>query len=375
MTIKIAVIGTRGVPATYGGIEKHCEELYSRLIKRGYEVVIYARNYYVSNNIKEFKGIKIKNVATINIKGFETLIHSFFSTILATFSDADIIHFHAQGPTIFSWIPRLLAPKKIVGFTCHGIDWQRDKWNWLGRFTIKLGEISSAMFPHFKIAVSQYLVDYYRTKYNVQVQKIYNGVNIPVCQTLFTTNKHNLIPNEYFLFVGRLVPEKAPEIIIKAFKNLKTDKKFVIVGDSADTNTYVSELKNLAHGDNRIIFTSYLYGTDLEEIYSNALAYITASKLEGLPLTVLEAMSYSLPIIVSDIQPHTEIISLDKSIGFQFKVNDTLEAQKAIEKLLNLPSQNLELMGRSAKNVVSKHFNWDNVTNETLTVYEKYCVR
>jgi len=368
MALKIAVIGARGLPATYGGIEKHCEELFSGLARKGHEITVYSRNYYTNYN--EYNGIKIKKINVPNIVGFETLIYSFIAVLYATFSDVNIIHFHAQGPTLFSFIPKLLAPQKKLVFTCHGIDWQRDKWNFIAKTIIKLGEKASATFPHVRIGVSQSLIDYYRDKYNVPVQKVYNGINI---QSKLSLNKlkgkFNLEENEYFLFVGRLVPEKAPDILIKAFKNLQTAKKLVIVGDSAGTNDYVAYLKDLAKDDKRIIFTSYLYGEDLIEIFSNSLAYLSASRLEGLPITVLEAMSFSKPLILSDICPHLEPIAYDKNCAITFKTDNIQDCTGKIQYFLAKSQKEIEKMGKISHKIVSQHFIWDNIINKVEELY------
>ena len=232
MIIKIAVIGARGVPATYGGIEKHCEELYSRLVKIGCSVTLYARSFYTDKNIKEYKGINLINFDVMNIKGFETLYHSLISTIHATFSDVDIIHYHAQGPAIWSWIPKLFAPGKVIGFTCHGIDWKRSKWGLIARNVIKLGELASVRFTDFKIGVSHSLAEYYERKFGINLHNVTNGViDIPFSPLNKLKEKYGLEKDNYFLFVGRIVPEKTIETAIKAFRTINTDKKFVIVGD------------------------------------------------------------------------------------------------------------------------------------------------
>lgn len=367
---KIAVIGTRGIPATYGGIEKHCEDLYSVLCKEGYDITVYSRSYY-TDNIKEYKGIKIKRIPVINIKGFETFIHSFISTVIATFSDADIIHFHAQGPALFSFIPAIFSPNKLIAFTCHGIDWQRDKWNFIARNVIKLGEKASAVFPHVKIGVSSYLADYYRQKYSVNMGKVFNGVlpqpEIPLNKL---KEKFNLEEKDYFLFVGRLVPEKAPDILIEAFKGLDTDKKLVIVGGSASTDDYNSCLIESAKDDKRIIFTDYLYGEDLQEAYSNAIGYITASKLEGLPITVLEAMSYRLPCLMSDIEPHNEILEIDKTAFISFTTNDKEACTAAMKEFLNRSADDIEQMGVKAQEIVKTHFSWHEAAKKTSELYQ-----
>lgn len=370
--IKIAVIGTRGLPATYGGVEKACEELYSKFTENNYQVVLYARNYYTTKGKKEYRGIKLKTIPIINIKGLETFFHSFISTIMATFSDATVIHFHAQGPALFSFIPRLIAPNKLVVFTCHGIDWQRDKWSGIAKFVIKLGEKASALFPHVKIGVSQYLTDYYSQKYGIKMHTIPNGINISAPVEIKHINSNfGLNKKDYFLFVGRLVPEKAIDDLIKAFKLTKTDKKLVIAGGSAGTDDYVKELKNLAKDDKRIIFTSFVYGETLAELYSNAIAYVSASKLEGLPLTLLEAMSYKLPVILSNIEPHTEPLAYEPKAGMTFPVSNIEACKNAIETFLALEPDEQSAMGLDAKTTVIEHYNWQNAYLTTLSAYKQ----
>jgi len=371
MTKKIAVIGIRGIPATYGGIEKHCEMLYSIMVNHGFDVTVYARGYYFDKKISEYNGIKIKTIPIINIKGFETFFHSFITTILAIFSDADIIHFHAQGPTIFSWLPRIFAPEKLIYFTCHGLDKDRAKWGKLAKFILTLGEIASAKFPHCKIGVSDDIKKYYESKYKIQMHKIFNGVLIPEPEKLNKSKRFNIEPNEYFMFVGRLVPEKAVETIIEAFKKVSTDKKLLIVGDSAGTDDYVKYLKDLASNDERIIFTSYVYGSELAELFTNALAYISSSKLEGLPLTILEAMSFSAPVILSDIPPHLEILNQGYNVGHSFEVNNIDSCKNSIEKMLSFSDNELKEMKKNAKQLVEDVFNWEKVSLQTIKVFNE----
>lgn len=370
--MKIAVIGPRGIPATYGGIEKHCEELYSELVNLGYEVTLYARDYYTVPLINEFKGIKVKNIKVINVKGFETLLYSFISTILATFSDVDIIHFHAQGPAIFCFIPKLLSPKKRVGFTCHGIDWQRDKWSFFAKKTIQLGEFCSAKFTDFRIMVSNNLQEYYLNRYQVTSEVIYNGITkLPKIPLNEDKRKLDIVENSYFLFVGRLVPEKSTETIIMAFKKLVTDKKLVIVGDSAGTNTYVNYLKTLSKSDKRILFVGYKFGEDLIQLYSNALAYISSSRLEGLPITVLEALSYTLPLLLSDIPPHKEILDLDRRIGIMFKTDDIDDCLIAIKNMIDKKPLEYEGLESITSELIDQYFNWQKIALKTKVIYEK----
>ena len=313
------------------GFEKICEELYPRMLALGYDVTVYCRSYYVPKELQQtgkptFNGVGLKVIPMLPIRGLETFIYAFLATVQATFSDADVIHFHTQGPTLFSAIPAWLAPDKAIVYTCNGIDWQRDKWGRIARWIIRSGEQASAKYPHVKIAVSDSLIEHYQTTYpGLEMRNIPNGVfplpAVPLEEGL--TDKNNdwgLVSGRYFMFCGRLVPEKAPENLIKAFLEIDTDAKLVIVGDSADTDDYVASIKAMAKHDSRVIFTGYQYGEALQALFSNALAYVTASKLEGLPLTLLEAMSFGLPIGVSNIGPHTEVLARSPKCGMSFDV-------------------------------------------------------
>jgi glycosyltransferase involved in cell wall biosynthesis len=368
--MKIAVIGTRGIPATFGGIEKHCEELYSQLAEIGNEVVIYCRKGYVSDLMFEYKGIKLVPLNTINSKSWDATFHTFWALCHAIVSDADLIHFHAQGPCIFSWMPKIFAPNKKMVFTCHGIDWQRNKWNFLASSVIKLGEIFSARFFHCHIGVSSTLEKYYKNQYNLNMITIYNGTAINDYISLNTMKKkYGLSKGEYFLFVGRLVPEKAPHRLIKAFKEIDTAKNLVIAGGSSMTNDYEEYLKNLAKDDSRIIFTSYVYGEDLQELYSNAFAYISASELEGLPLTLLEAMSYKLPCLVSNIAPHVEVIGENNRYGYLFDLDNPDDLRFKLIDLLTKNENDLNDIRNNAFDIIQRKYNWKNAAYKVQKAY------
>lgn len=369
--LKVAVIGSRNMPANYGGVETACEHLYTRLVEQGMQVVTYCRSESFKFEKLYYKGVEVINFPVPEIPGIATFLHCFLATILASFSDADIIHFHAQGPALFSWIARLLAPNKKIGFTCQGRDWQRDKWGKLARTIIKQGELHSARFTDFRIMVSDDLKAYYQTHYQVESVRIPNGVFLSKKVPLKNLSaQFGLEKDKYLLFIGRLVPEKAPDILIEAFNQLDTDLKLVIAGDSPETPEYVSHLKLLAQDNPNIIFTSYLRGRDITEVYSNALAYISPSKLEGNPITALEAMSYGLPIVVSDIPPHEEILSFyRKPFLRSFKANSISDCRQALSALAAMPVNALKEIGQESQQVVKKHFSWDTIADETRSVY------
>ena len=368
--MKIAVVGTRGVPASFGGIEKTCEELYSRIVKMGHGVTIYARQGYIGKNIKEFSGINIKPLWTFRSKYLEATFHTFWALLHVIFSDADIIHFHAQGPCIFAWIPRIFAPKKKLIFTCHGLDWQRDKWSPLAQSIIRIGEIFSAKLFETQLVCSKALKKYYKDNYGVESIVLTNGANITQSkQSELIKEKFGLNHKDYILSIGRLVPEKAPHKLIEAYKNLKTDKKLVIAGGSSATDDYVDYLKKLAKDDERIIFTSYLYGDELVEIYSNAYLYASTSELEGLPVTLLEAMSYSLPALVSGIPPHFEVIEENEKYGYLFSCNEVSEIQNKLEFVLNKSEEELINKGIKGQEKIKTLHNWDNISKKLELAY------
>jgi glycosyltransferase involved in cell wall biosynthesis len=289
----------------------------------------------------------------------------------AVFSDAEIIHFHAQGPCLFAWLPKLVAPNKKLVFTCHGIDWQRDKWNPAAKAVIRIGELFSASMFDSQITVSKSLEAYYKTKYNVNSITIVNGVNLNSKKTAeLIKEKFNLDEKGYLLSVGRLVPEKAPHKLIEAFKKIKTDKKLVIVGGSASTDEYENYLKNLAKDDKRIIFTSYLYGDDLVEMFSNAYLYVSTSELEGLPITLLEAMSYGIPTLVSPIPPHIEILGKNEEYGYLVDSDKPEFIQRKLEILLNQPEIDLINKGLKGQEKIQARHNWQKIARKLEIVYK-----
>jgi glycosyltransferase involved in cell wall biosynthesis len=364
---RIAVIGSRGIPATYGGVEKAVEELYAELARRGYDVTVYGRKYYLPEGLTNYRGVKVKQLFVPNIRGLEAFLHSFISTVYAINSDADVVHFHAQGPTLFSALVRWLAPDKQIGFTCQGIDWQRDKWGKVARFIIRSGEKASAKFPHFRIGVSQYLCDYYAKQYQVPMVRIPNGVTMPGCSLKpDTVLPLGLKPGRYAMFCGRLVPEKAPDQLIKAFSQVKGDVQLAIVGDSAGTDDYTQQLKQLAAGDPRIVFTGYQYGDTLQQLFANAWCYATTSKLEGLPLTLLEAMSFGLPVVVSDIGPHVEATRMDSRCGLEFAVGDVDAATQALQTVFDWTPEQRDIASQASIQTVKDHFGWPGIADKTI---------
>ncbi|MFH0994379.1 MAG: glycosyltransferase family 4 protein [Pseudomonadota bacterium] len=365
----IAVTGFRGVPATWGGIEHHCENLYSRLAEKGYDITIYARSYYVPKGMTRYKGLKIKRLPTLNFKYTDALLHTLTSIVHILFTNPDIVHIHGIGPCFFSWMPRIFRPRMKVFFTCHGLDWQRKKWPGWASSLIYLGELCAIFFAQYRIVVSRELQNYFHSEHGVEAVYIPNGMTPLARRTPNLIKEWNLSVRNYFLCVGRMVPEKRLEDIIKAYLLKPRKSSLVIVGDNAASGQYMKGLRKLAENNASIIFTGYQFGATLEELFSNTLAFVAASELEGLPITLLEALSYGAMCVTSDIGPHREVT--ESLQGQSFPVGDIQALSTCLDLVETLTEHRLDDFKQTAISLISSRFNWDMACGEHDRLYQK----
>lgn len=371
--LTIAMLGHKRIPSREGGIEIVVEELSTRMVQNGNSVICYNRSgHHVSgkefdgNALKEYKGVKLKLVYTINRKGLAAMTSSFFGALCCAFSKYDIVHFHAEGPCAMLWIPKIFGKRCVA--TIHGIDWQRAKWNGFARRYIKFGEKVAVKYADEIIVLSKGIQKYFMDSYERKTVFIPNGVSQPVlCRPLLIKAKFGLDKDEYILFLGRLVPEKGITYLIEAFKKVKTDKKLVITGGSSDTEAFMQELKELSRGDDRILFTGFVQGQMLEELYSNAYIYTLPSDLEGMPLSLLEAMSYGNCCLVSDITECTEVVE-DKAMIF--KKSDVADLQHKLQYACENPEEVYKLKNQ-ATDFICRKYSWNDVVRQTLELYQK----
>lgn len=369
--LKIAMLGHKRIPSREGGIEVVVEQLASRMVELGNTVVCYNRKgHHVSgkefdtNKLAEYKGIKLKSVPTLDFKGLAAMSSSFFAALAAAFDKSDVVHFHAEGPCAMMWIPKLFGKRCIA--TIHGLDHQRAKWGKFARKYIMFGERIAVKYADEIIVLSKCVQDYFRDTYGRETKFIPNGVNRPTIRKAdLIKEKFGLEKDGYILFLGRIVPEKGLRYLVEAFKKIDTDKKLVIAGGSSDTDEFLLELKEMSKGDNRILFTGFVQGQLLEELYSNAYVYTLPSDLEGMPLSLLEAMSYGNCCLISDIDECTEVVG-DNAVVFRKGDVDDLR-----DKLKNL-IDNSRMVGEykiaTGEYIVEK-FNWNDVVSKTLQVY------
>lgn len=372
--MKVAMIGHKVVPSRRGGIENVLTTLCPMLVEMGLDVTCYNRssdkveNEYVGT-VKDnmYKGVKIKNAPTLNVRGFAAMIASFTAAISASFKKYDVIHFHAEGPCAALWIPKLFGKKCIA--TVHGLDWQREKWGkgFASRY-IKFGEKILAKYADEVIVLSEAAYNYFKETYGRETVIIHNGISRPQRKEAeLITEKYGLKKDEYISVVSRLTAEKGIHYLIDAYCSIDTDKKLVIAGDTSDTDDYVRMLKEKAAGNPNIIFTGFVSGDLLCEIYSNAYISVLPSDLEGMSLCLLEALAYGNALLCSDIPENTSVAD-DKAMYFE-KSNVEDLAQKL--KSLCDDSELVEKLRDGADEYILNKYNWQNVADATCKLYEK----
>ena len=371
--LRVAMLGHKRIPSREGGIEIVVSELASRMTSKGCEVTCYNRKghhvsgaSFDSEKLKSYNGVRLKEVFTLDKKGLAAMTSSFFASVRAAFGKYDVVHFHAEGPCAMLWLPKLFGKRCVA--TIHGLDHQRAKWGRFASFYIKSGEKCAVRRADEIIVLSENVQNYFLSTYNRETKFIPNGVSKPqLIEAEEITQRFNLHKDEYILYLGRLVPEKGITYLIEAFKNTETDKKLVIAGGSSDTAEYEQQLRELAKDDSRILFTGFVQGRTLEELYSNAYIYVLPSDLEGMPLSLLEAMSFSNCCVTSDIPECAEVLG---DYGVTFKKSDVSSLQNTLVKLV----ENAELVNdykAKASEYITSRYNWDNVVEETLKLYKK----
>ena len=370
---KIAMFGHKRW-SREGGVEIVVKELCTRMAQKGCEVTCYNRSghhvsgaEYDSVDATEYKGITQKYVPTIEKKGLAAVSSSFFAALCSSFGKYDVVHIHAEGPAFFSCLPKMLGKRVVV--TIHGIDWQREKWqSGFGSKFIRQGEKNAVKYADEIIVLSKGVQEYFKETYGRETHFIPNGVNRPqIRKANLITEKFGLKKDSYILFLGRLVPEKGIRYLVEAFKNVNTDKKLVIAGGSSDTDSFMAELKELAKDDDRILFAGFVQGEMLDELYSNAYIYTLPSDLEGMPLSLLEAMSYGNCCLVSDIPECAEVVE-DKALIF--KKSDVEDLQEKLQDACDHPEMVMR-MKKQAADFICEKYNWDEVVKETMKLYRR----
>lgn len=369
--MRIAYIGQKGLPTKFGGIERHVESLATGMAENGHDVFVYTRPWYTDKELKEFNGVNLISLPSLKTKNLDAISHTFLASIHALFKDFHIIHYHGVGPALMAWIPRIFKRKAKVIITFHCKDALHEKWGPIARFFLRLGEFFAVKFADETITVSETLKKYCFEKYKAETTFIPNGTTMPdIVGENIINEKFGLKSGDYIFIAVRLVRHKRLDLLIKAFKKIKTDKKLVIAGGSAFTDEYVKELKKTAADDPRIMFTGYQSGEALEQLFSNAMIFAHPSDLEGLPITVIEAMSYGVPVLVSDIPEQLELIPEDLRPQLTFKRGSAEDLEAKLRKLIENKNW-LPMIGQRLREDVREKYNWKKITNETEKFYQE----
>ena len=368
--MKIVVTGTRGIPNIMGGVETHCEELFPRIAARGFDVTVIRRSSYVRDSLTEWKGVKLVDINCPKKKSFEAIIHTFRAINEAKRLRAGILHIHAIGPALLVPYAKMLGMKVV--FTHHGPDYDRDKWGFAAKTMLKLGERMGCMFADEVIVISDVIRDLIKRKYNrtQHVHLIYNGVSQPeVCDFPEYFHELGIEKGKYILGMCRFVPEKNLHHLVAAYckikneqlksKNSSDDIKLVLSGDTDFEDDYSRNLKEMAR-KNGVILTGFIKGRKLQSLLTNCRCYCLTSSHEGLPIALLEAMSYGVKVIVSNISANLEV-GLDKEDYFPVGNVDALA-----DKLKTVIEQSLQHV-----NYDMKKYDWGKIADQVAEVYNE----
>ncbi len=364
--MKIAMIGQKGMPATYGGVERHVEELGARLVGMGHEVTAYCRKHYTENE-GEHRGIRLRVLPSIATKHLDAISHTALAVAHAVRHGFDVIHFHAIGPAGLSFVPRILPRRRpAVVATLHGLDWRRRKWNAFARWCLRRSAWVATHFPHRTIVVSKLMADYFAARGRKTIH-IPNGVEAPDPQPIDELARFGVRQGGFILWVGRFVPEKRVEDAIAAFKGFPVHTRLLLAGPFDETDPYVAVLLRQAGRDPRIIFSGGLYGRAKSEALANAAAVVQTSEMEGFPIALLEGMRYGRPVIASDIPEHLEAVDPGGN-GFIYPVGNVAALRERIAWVL-AHADEAAAAGRLAARDATR-YDWDNIARETAAVYE-----
>ena len=354
--MRIAILGTRGIPASYGGFETFAEHLSTRLVARGHEVTVYCRAHYVSPRQLEYHGVRLKVLPTIRHKYFDTVVHTFLSAIHAVSGryDAVLICNCANAP--FSPILRLTGTP--VAINVDGLEHKRKKWSWLARRYYRFAEYLSTLLPNEMVTDAQVIQDYYLARHNAPSTMIAYGSEVERRPNRDTVRKWRVEPNRYVLYVSRLEPENNAHLVIEAFKKVRTAYRLLIVGDAPYAEQYINSLKASARGDKRIIFTGFVFGQDYRALQQNAYCYIHATEVGGTHPALLEAMGYGNCVLTLATPENMEVVG---EAGVPYI--DEFDLAEKLKRVLRDGSL-VQAYRHRAQQRIQKHYDWETVVDQ-----------
>ena len=363
--MNIAMIGHKRIPGREGGVETVVEMLSSRLSEQGHHVTAYNRARRGEKILRQYKGVRLKRVPTINRKHLDAPVYSLLATLHALFGGYDVLHYHAAGPCLMLWLPKLLGCRTVA--TLHGLDWQRAKWGRIASWFLRLGERSAVRHADEVIVLTESMQAYLAAQYGRKSHVIPNGVETPdLCPSAAPLARFGLMPGEYVLFLARLVPEKGLHTLLDAFADVHTNLRLAVAGEGTHTAVYERTVRAKGAGDGRVVFTGFVEGAEKAALYHYTRAYVLPSEVEGQPLALLEAMSHGCPCLVSDIDANRDAC---QGFAHTFRQGDAHSLRQALQSMLDNPPLHTPEEIRTA--VFSRH-DFSIITERTLQVYATY---
>ena len=357
--MKIAILGTRGIPANYGGFETFAEECAAGLTVRGHEVTVYCRSHYVPKSMRQFRGARLVVLPTLKWKYSDTVIHTFLSVTHSLFCGYDVVLICNAANSIYAWMPRLMGVPVVVNV--DGIERQRRKWNWLGRAYYRASERISTWFPNAIVTDARVMEKYYRERYKADSFFISYGAVTERAHGTEILQKLGLAPRDYFLYVSRLEPENNAHLVITAFEKTRTCRRLVIVGDAPYAREYIRSLKRTQ--DERILFPGAIYGKSYRQLQSNAFCYIHATEVGGTHPALLEAMGQGNIVIANGTPENIEVVG---GTGLIYEKNNSADLARLLQEVADHPEKWRHLGGEALIRAKSL-YSWEDV----VTQYER----
>lgn len=359
--LKVAIIGTRGIPARYGGFETCVDEVGGRLALLGHDVWVYCRKGNYPYTEKSYKGVRLVVLPTLKLKSLDTITHSGLSTLHLLRTRWDVVHIYGLGNAIYMVLLKLFGIRTVI--SVDGLEWNRKKWGWFAKCWFRFSEFVARKFADAVIADSNVIRKYYGETHAIDAHYIPYGAYIDSLNGNEPLREPGLPSRGYILFVGRLIPEKGVHYLIEAFRGVVTDKKLVIVGDDPYHRVYVESLKK--SGDARVVFMGYVYGERYTDLCKHAYLYVQPSELEGTSPALLAAMGYGCCVLVNGIDENRETIG---DAGIAYAKNDVRDLSQKLQYLIDNPDVVREYRQRALRRIES-HYNWDKIARDTEELY------
>jgi glycosyltransferase involved in cell wall biosynthesis len=361
-SLRIAMIGSRGLPLIYGGIERHIAEIGSRLAARGHEVTVFGRKPFSAG--EEHRGMRIRVLPSIPTKNLETASNTLAASIRALFEPFDVVHYHGIGPSLFSWIPAARGMTTVA--TIHAFDYRQSKWGPAARALLRLGERTAVRRAHAAIAVSRIMAAELEERYGRRDVYIPNGADLRDTPPFDAAAALGLEKGKFIFAVGRFIVERGFHTLLEAYRTIPTDCRLVIAGDARFEEGYERRLRSMA--DPRVVFPGYVSGPLLDELYAHCAFFVLPSTVEGLPISLLEAMSYSRPVLVSDIPENLEVSG---GIARTFARENAADLARSLAMMLGMDEAERRRLGAAARERISAHYTWDGVADMTEALYRR----